>query len=204
MSEPASEPARGRRPGENALAYAIAGLLWRALRNRRAGGALSVGTLLLAPETIVLASSAFADGAPIPDRHAGEGRGPNLSPELAWTGVPAGTRQLLLVMEDCDVPLKRPIAHLTALFEPAVDGFAEGALVPGADGVRFIPGLGGRTGYHGPRALPRHGVHHYGFLLFALDRAIPEDAVSAGFDAVIAAAAGHVLARGVLTGTQEG
>ena len=41
-----------------------------------------------------LTSTAFSDGAAIPSRHACDG--PDLSPPLAWSGVPAGTKALLL------------------------------------------------------------------------------------------------------------
>ncbi len=61
----------------------------------------------------------------------------------------------------------------------------------------------GRRGYQGPRALPKHGVHHYGFFLFALDEAIPEDTPLPSLDAAIELARGRVIARGHLTGTQE-
>jgi phosphatidylethanolamine-binding protein (PEBP) family uncharacterized protein len=58
-----------------------------------------------------------------------------------------------------------------------------------------------KTGYAGPRPIPGHGPHHYRFHLLALDRSIPDSAVTV--KAVLAVAAGHVLARGTLTGTYE-
>jgi phosphatidylethanolamine-binding protein (PEBP) family uncharacterized protein len=58
-----------------------------------------------------------------------------------------------------------------------------------------------KSGYSGPRPIPGHGAHHYRFHVLALDRPIPDDATSV--KAVLAAAAGHVLARGTLTGTYE-
>jgi phosphatidylethanolamine-binding protein (PEBP) family uncharacterized protein len=61
------------------------------------------------PADILLTSPAFADGAAIPDRHAGVGLGENLSPPLEWSGVPAWTAELVLVMQDADAPLSRPL-----------------------------------------------------------------------------------------------
>lgn len=195
-----------RRRGESIGGYWIAALFGLALRGRRAGDALSVGTLLPAPETISLRSYAFREGRAIPDEHAGRGRGANRSPELEWSGLPEDAAQLLLVVEDCDAPLRRPFIHLVALIDAELCGTDEGAL--GADartaGVRLVPGSLGRRGYEGPRALPKHGVHRYGFFLFALDEVIPDAEPLAGIDAVIERVRGHVLARGRLTGWQEG
>jgi phosphatidylethanolamine-binding protein (PEBP) family uncharacterized protein len=53
----------------------------------------------------------------------------------------------------------------------------------------------------GPRPIPGHGPHHYRFHVFALDRAIPDGVTTA--KALLAGMAGHVLARGALTGTYE-
>jgi phosphatidylethanolamine-binding protein (PEBP) family uncharacterized protein len=64
-----------------------------------------------APDVITLTSKAFTDGAPIPQRNAGKGVGDDISPQLQWSGVPASTVELVLIVEDPDVPLPRPIVH---------------------------------------------------------------------------------------------
>ena len=53
----------------------------------------------------------------------------------------------------------------------------------------------------GPRPIPGHGPHHYRFLVLALDQPVPDRV--ADHAALLPAIAGHVLARGVLTGTYE-
>jgi phosphatidylethanolamine-binding protein (PEBP) family uncharacterized protein len=73
---------------------------------------------------------------------------------------------------------------------------------PGHPSIRFIPARRGRKGYFGPRPLPRHGLHRYGFHLYALDHALPDPLT--GLDDVLAAAAGHVLADGFLEGVKKG
>lgn len=197
----------GRRPGESVGGYLIATGLGTLLRKRRAGSARSVLTLIPGPDTIALASTSFADGAPIPDEHAGRGRGDNRSPQLQWAGVPSAARQLLLVMEDADVPLSRPILHMVAVFPPTITGFSDGDLTIGIgapDGVRFLPASFGRKGYEGPRALAGHGPHRYDFVLYALDQELPADTEARRVEVLAQAVNGHVLARGRLTGTQEG
>lgn len=199
----------------SALETLVTPLGWL-LRAKRPDQALSVRNRpeLTTTGRLRVTSAAFDEGGRIPDRHAGEGRGDNVSPALAWTGAPEATRQLLLVMEDRDVPFTRPILHLVALFAPQAGGagaagagagvLAEGVLVPSNPAMRFVPGFRGRTGYQGPRALPGHGTHRYGFHLYALDAQLPPDTALASLDDVLPLVAGHVLASGVVEGTQRG
>ena len=49
-----------------------------------------------------LASSAFAEGGAIARQYSCEGR--DVSPPLAWSGVPPGAKSLALVVEDPDAP----------------------------------------------------------------------------------------------------
>ena len=62
-----------------------------ALRKRRAGHHTLVWARpdLQAPENFTLTSPAFDHGAPIPEKHRGRLRGPNISPALRWTQPPA-------------------------------------------------------------------------------------------------------------------
>jgi Raf kinase inhibitor-like YbhB/YbcL family protein len=176
-------------------------LLGKLLRRFRAGESKSP---LAAPEyagaaTIDVTSTAFTDGGAIPQKHAGEGVGDNVSPALQWTGVPAGTKQLVLIMDDLDVPMPKPLMHTIAVLDPDVGGLAEGELKPGTTGVRLVKAFGDT--YVGPRPIPGHGPHHYRFLVFALDQTVPDGI--ADHKALLEAMAGHVLARGGLTGTYE-
>src|SRR5438105_3487933 len=49
-----------------------------------------------------LASPAFADGAELPAKYTCEGQ--DLSPPLAWSGVPANAKSLALIVDDPDAP----------------------------------------------------------------------------------------------------
>lgn len=176
-------------------------LLGKLLRRFRAGEARSplAGPEYTGTGTIEITSPAFTDGGPIPQKHAGKGVGDNVSPALQWTGVPADTKQLVLIMDDLDVPMPKPLMHTTAVIEPDVGGLGEGELKPGTAGVRLVKAFGDT--YVGPAPIPGHGPHHYRFVVLALDERVPDGVTDS--KALLSAVAGHVVARGVLTGTYE-
>ncbi len=178
-------------------------MIGKLLRNVRAGEQRSpfAGSAFAAPDGIAVTSNAFRDGAAMPTASAGKGVGDNTSPQLSWTGLPPGTRQVVLIMDDVDVPLPRPILHTVAVIEATVEQVDTGALQPGTAGIRFLPGSLRNLGYAGPRPIPGHGPHRYRFLVFALDEPVAESITTA--KALQKLMAGHVLARGVLTGTYE-
>jgi phosphatidylethanolamine-binding protein (PEBP) family uncharacterized protein len=154
-----------------------------------------------APHDIIVTSSAFDDGGAMPKSSGGKGVGDDTSPQLTWTGVPPQTRQVVLIIDDIDVPLPRPLFHSIAVIDPAVRTVDTGALRPGTAGLRFIPGTLGHRSYAGPRPIPGHGPHRYRFLVFALDQPIQAHVTTS--KALLKQMAGHVLARGTLTGTYE-
>ena len=179
------------------------GALGRLLRGVRAGEHRSPlgGAGFAAPDDITVTSTAFSDSGPMPPSSAGKGVGDNTSPQLRWTGLPPETRQLVLIIDDVDVPLPRPLLHTVAVIEPGVQNVDMGALQPGTTGMRFIPGGLGHRGYAGPRPIPGHGPHCYRFQVFALDEPIADHVTTA--KALLKQMAGHVIARGVLTGIFE-
>jgi Phosphatidylethanolamine-binding protein len=124
-------------------------LLGKALRRLRAGaqrGPFS-GSGFDAPESITVTSSAFADGAAMPQSSAGKGVGANTSPALRWAGLPPETEQVVLIIDDVDVPLPRPLLHTIAVIDPTLDRVAAGAMQPGTSGMRFIRADLGHRGY---------------------------------------------------------
>jgi len=158
-----------------------------------------------APETITLTSESFEHGQAIASRHSAHGRGPNLSPQLSWAGVPEQARQLLLVFEDLDFPLDRPGLHTVGLLPPDLAGVAEGELTAAHPVIRWVPTHAGtRTGYSGPRPLPGHGTHHYWFHVIALDSAIAPETELSSVDDLDSLVNEHAIARGALSGHQRG
>ena len=153
--------------------------------------------------SLTVTSAAFAAGGAIPDVHTEYGEGVSLP--LAWTAVPEA-RSYALVMEDPD-SRPGPNVHWTAWNIPAgVTALPAG--LPERDRVD-LPGLGGMmqgatsrgsTGYYGPRPPAGDPPHRYHVQVFALDRAL-DLPLGAARDQLLAAARGHVLARGEVVGT---
>ncbi len=182
----------------------MSNLLGRLARPLRAGHGHSLWnrTELQAPESLTVTSPSFVDHGPMPVRHAGDGVGANVSPGLAWTPPPVGTAQLLLVIEDPDVPLARPVVHTAALLAPMLLGVPERVLSL-ANVVEFVPASFGRRGYFGPRPVRGHGPHEYEFQLYALSRSMLSRGTPESIDVLVARAAGSVLARGRIHGVFE-
>ncbi len=124
-----------------------------ALRNRRAGHDTLVWARpdLQAPENFTLTSPAFDHQAPIPEKHRGRIRGANISPALDWTQPPAGTAELVLIVQDPDVPFGKPATHALALgIDPSLSGIPENALANPAPS----PGSGTGKARSGGAATP--------------------------------------------------
>jgi Raf kinase inhibitor-like YbhB/YbcL family protein len=178
-----------------------------ALRSRRAGQHTLVWARpdLRAPENFTLTSPAFEHGTPLPEKHRGRLFGANISPALTWTQPPVGTAELVLIVQDPDVPIGKPATHaLTLGIDPSRTGIPENGLTHPSPipGIRHGKGALGRRGWVGPKPPRSHGPHAYVFQLFALDHAteLPADFT---LDQVIAAIAGHVIGRARLDGTYE-
>ncbi|MBK7333619.1 MAG: YbhB/YbcL family Raf kinase inhibitor-like protein [Betaproteobacteria bacterium] len=150
-------------------------------------------------------STAFADGASIPSRYSCEGD--DVSPPLAWTGVPAGAKALALVVDDPDAPdpahPKTTWVHWVLYNLPASStGLAEG-VAPSALPGGTCQGTNDwrRTGWGGP--CPPIGRHRYFFKLYALDAALPTSLGAATKAALEKAMHGRVLASATLVGTYQ-
>lgn len=114
-----------------------------------------------------LSSAAFGANQRIPDRHTLYGE--NIAPPLAWSGAPAETKGLVLLVTDPDALM---VAGKEYLHWAVVDIPAGTASLP--EGGKLPPGAGelvndfGKKGYGGPRPPAGTGVHHYVFALYAL------------------------------------
>lgn len=154
--------------------------------------------------TFSLTSDAFADGGEIPARYTCEGE--DLAPALRWTGIPNGTRSLVLIVDDPDAPdpaaPKMTWVHWVLYNIPAdALGLDEGVSAQGLpQGTREGLNDWKRAGYDGP--CPPVGRHRYYHKLYALDTTLPEMSRPTKAE-VEAAMQGHVLAQAQLMGVYQ-
>src|SRR5215207_10746001 len=124
------------------------------------GGEKADEPLPAAPAPLTLQSSAFAPGAPIPERYTCDGAGD--APPLSWSGVPKRARELTLVVEDPDADR---FVHWTVLrIAPYTMGLDEGHAPAGAVETDNSTGKRGWT----PPCPPEDDEpHHYVFAVYA-------------------------------------
>jgi len=138
---------------------------------------------------LTITSPAFKDGKFIPAKYTCLGN--NVNPELNINGLPAGTKSLILFMDDVDAPVP-PFVHWVVYDIPAISTIKENS-VPGKLGINSESG----TAYIGP--CPGHGSEHrYLFRLFALDITLGIE--GANRYQVEKAMEGHILGRARLLG----
>jgi len=154
----------------NLWAERFAGWLLTGRQAGRASLIINDPELANLPRTLSLRSPAFAHQGAIALRHAGPGVGNNTSPPLEWDDVMPPATHWALVIEDPDVPLRRPFVHAIASGPARTTRLDEGELdtMRSANLVALGRNSFGKVGYAGPRPLPGHGTHRYVFQLFAL------------------------------------
>jgi len=150
----------------------------------------------------ILTSSAFKDGATIPGKHTCDGV--DVSPPLAWSGTPAGTRSVALIADDPDAPggtwvhwvLYNLPAEVSELPEniAKVESLDLGGARQGRNDFR-------RPGYGGP-CPPPGPAHRYFFKLYALDTELPDLGTPTKAE-LEEAMRGDVLDQAELIGTYE-
>ncbi len=153
-----------------------------------AGGAAATA----ATGVLELTSPAFAEGSTIPDEFTCIGD--DVSPPLAWSGVPAGTVELALVLRDPDA--EGFVHWVVAGLPAATGGLAKGN--PPAGATEALNDFG-RAGWSGP--CPPSDVHHYDFRIYALSAPSGVAADTAAAEAADLVETAPVLASAALSGT---
>jgi Raf kinase inhibitor-like YbhB/YbcL family protein len=146
---------------------------------------------MTAPSSITVTSRAFQDGGKIPKKYTCDGD--DVSPPLAWNGLPENTGSVALVVDDPDAP-RGTFTHWVLLdLEPSTTELTEGQVPPGATQAS---NSAGRASYFGP--CPPRGTHHYRFTVYALSEAtgLPD---GTKLDQALEAIDSRTLARGRLT-----
>lgn len=156
---------------------------------------------IVASQPFALTSSAFEDGAPIPERYSCHGE--NASPPLAWSAPPPSTQSLALIMDDPDAVkvVGRVWDHWLLFNLPAAArSLAEGVPQQGElpDGSRHGKNSSGGLGYGGP-CPPSGQSHGYVFTVYALDTVL-ELKPGATKAEILKAIDSHILGQAQLIG----
>ncbi|MBA7700362.1 hypothetical protein ES703_109073 [subsurface metagenome] len=149
---------------------------------------------------IKIKSPAFVPGGKIPGKYTCDGM--DISPPLAWTSGPGGTKTFALICDDPDAPMGTWVhwvlfnlpADIIELRENVLpERELKGGAKQGMNDFRKI-------GYGGP--CPPGGTHRYYFKLYALDTEINLE-TGATKSELLKAMEGHILAEGQLMGKYE-
>ncbi|MBA3622133.1 MAG: YbhB/YbcL family Raf kinase inhibitor-like protein [Euzebyales bacterium] len=149
-----------------------------------------------------LFSPAFEHDRPLPGRYAGEDEG--VSPPLQWTGVPAGTKELLIVCDDPDTDTGVVTHWIVFAIAPDAEGLPE-ALPRDAyleEPIELVQGLNefDEVGYSGPEPDDDRGPHRIFFRIYALDAELTQLSPGATRNELRQATKGHVLGGAELVG----
>lgn len=145
---------------------------------------------------MTLQSTAFTHNAKLPAEYAREGG--DVSPPLAWSGVPDAAAELVLVCDDPDAPIGSFTHWLLAGISPDEDETG-----PGEEPTGAVTGRNdyGGLGYLGPHPPPGDPPHRYFFRLYALAEPSGLETGFTADDLERVTETENVLASGTLVGT---
>ena len=190
------------------------------LHNKRVlllfGGVLSVALFTLigcgggggvdlaaAPITMQLTSVAFEDGETMPAENTCEADyGDDVSPHLAWTGVPSEAKSVAVILNDPATPAGNWVFWMVYGIDPNITEITAGSLPDNADvapdGARIGKNSFDRSGYDGPCPFDDE-THDYFFKVYALDTEVTLEE-GASLSQLTSVMRGHILAEGHLLG----
>jgi Raf kinase inhibitor-like YbhB/YbcL family protein len=169
------------------------------LTAQRGGGGGRGGGI---PAPIKITIPAFGDGGMIPAKYGcANGKNANVSPEIQFSGAPAGTQSFALILHDPDVAIGADDVLHWAIFNipGSATSLPEGVPAKAKldDGAEQINNIGGSIGYFNP-CPPPPTTHHYLFEMYALDTKL-EPAPTSRAD-LMKAMTGHIRAKGIYFG----
>ena len=176
--------------------------------------------------SIVFTSPVFNEKKRIPKKHTCteiSANVPNISPPLAWEGVPDGAVSLALVMDSLEIEGAERVHWVVWNMPPTLTGLEEN-VDPAeklADGTAQGANGSGEVGYLGPcppaivsgfgetpsktqtQGGAKKGIEKYFFKLYALDTMLDLPPSTTKAD-LLSAIDGHILAVGDLVGERQG
>ena len=151
-----------------------------------------------------LTSPNFENQKEIPKKHTCDGQ--DISPALAWSNVPEGTKSFALIVDDPDAPdpaspkmiwVHWVLYNIPSTLSSLPEGIKEKDLPKG-----MLQGLNDwkRTGYGGP--CPPIGKHRYFHKLYALGTVLPDlkEPTRAKLEKEME---GHILSKAELVGLYQ-
>ncbi|MDT7868772.1 MAG: YbhB/YbcL family Raf kinase inhibitor-like protein [Thermoproteus sp.] len=159
--------------------------------------AVEGGGAVGAAATIRVYSPAYGNGSAIPAQYTCDGA--DISPPLAWSGVPQGAKSLLVEMVDPDAPGGEFIHWVIYNISPNSTGLPQGVPPAAATayGLQAVNDFG-EVGYGGPCPPPGR-PHRYIVLVLALNATL-EVPPGAPARQVLRAAGPYVVGLGSLVG----
>lgn len=150
-------------------------------------------------EALSLAAADFSDGDAIPVRYSCEGE--DISPALAWRGVPPGAETLVVIMDDPDAPRGTwehwVVFNIPAALEGLEEAQPDTPQLP--NGGVHGKNSWGDSAYGGP-CPPSGPAHNYRFFLYAVAITLDLETGASKGD-VLEAIDGHIVGESHLTGT---
>jgi hypothetical protein len=111
-----------------------------------------------------ITSQDFKNNQFMPVIHTCDGN--DISPQLSWSGAPAGTKSFALTCIDPDAPSGDFIHWLVYDIPAGIINFSQDASIP--SNVKEAPNDFGKKNYGGP--CPPSGTHRYIFTVYALKK----------------------------------
>ena len=144
-----------------------------------------------------ITSSAFTEGGSIPSKYTCDGA--DVSPPLAWGGIPDSAKSLVLICDDPDAPMGTWVHWVAMNIPSSMTGFEEAVSNDTLTQAGVVQGITDfrRSAYGGP--CPPSGTHRYYFKIYALDTSLSLGS-GATKKQVEEAMAGHILAQARLIG----
>jgi hypothetical protein len=150
------------------------------------------------PGAFTIRAASLAPGSVLPDVYTCKGA--SESPEVAWDGVPPGTKSLALILDDPDAPDGRFTHWLVFNIPPDSSGLtrAQPNAKVLANGAQQGETSTGSRGYY-PPCPPIGTTHRYVFRLYAVDMDITQP--TADRESIDWALTGHTIAQTEFTTT---
>jgi Raf kinase inhibitor-like YbhB/YbcL family protein len=171
----------------------ISGVAWSQMQDTQRAPGPQPGEMGGTNQSINVTSSDFTSGGAIPQKYTCDGGGK--PPALDWSGLPANTKSVAIVVDDPDAPQGTYVHWILYNVPPTQTSLAEGAAVP--NNAKQGKNSKGQTGWTAP--CPPSGTHHYRFKVYALSDMLMLDKPSQ--DDLTNAMKGKVIGQGELVGT---